>query len=83
MSATNIGMLAERYSELALSGSFAVESKKYVRLFEVHFERTLAKGGNGENIKQIQASLEQLTTKLALLEQAAVAAKHKISNHAG
>jgi hypothetical protein len=49
----------------------------------VHLESTLAKGGDAETIKQIQASLEQLTTKLALLEQAAIAAKHKIFTHAG
>lgn len=82
-STSNIGTLAERYSELSLSGSFAVQLKKSVKLLEVHLQSTLAKGGDAETIKQIQASLEQLKTKLALLEQAAVAAKQKISNHAG
>ena len=75
-----IGRLAAKYSELALSGSFTGQVKKSVKLLEMHLEGIRNKGDvDPGTIKQIEASLDQLQNKLRVLEVAAEAAKSKIS----
>ena len=73
-----IGRLAAKYSELALSGSFSGQVKKSVKLLDTHLD-CIRNKSDPESIKQIEASLEQLKNKLRVLEVAAEAAKNKIS----
>ena len=75
-----IGRLAAKYSELALSGSFTGQVKKSVKLLETHLEGIRNESDvDPGTIKQIEASLDQLQNKLRVLEVAAEAAKTKIS----
>ncbi|EDR01022.1 uncharacterized protein LACBIDRAFT_312793 [Laccaria bicolor S238N-H82] len=72
-----IGSLAEKYSELSLSGSFSGQVGKSVTLFETHLENMRNKS-DPESVKRLEESLNQLKNKLRLLQDAAKAAHKKV-----
>jgi len=72
-----IGRLTEQYSKLSLSGSFSGQVGKSVKLFETHLE-SIRNKSDPESVKRIEESLDRLTKKLRLLEDAAEAARKKV-----
>ena len=62
-----IGRLAAEYSKLSLSRSFSGQVKKFVKVLETHLE-AIRHRMDDASIKRMEASLEQLRTKLRVLE---------------
>ncbi|KAF5358822.1 hypothetical protein D9758_008561 [Tetrapyrgos nigripes] len=66
----DLGRLVERYSNLALSGSFTGQVEKAVGVLEQNLESMREKGAGAETIKKVEESLDQMRRKLEVLKKA-------------
>lgn len=70
-----IGNLCHSYQSLSLSGSFAGQIAKSVRLFELNLEALQANGADPQTIRTMEESLETMRRKEKLVDEAAAAAR--------
>ncbi|KAK2459283.1 hypothetical protein APHAL10511_008704 [Amanita phalloides] len=67
---TSLGRLIESYAKLSLSGSFAGQVKKSVRLLEANVEAMRQNRADQKSIEMIEKSLENMKQKLRVVEEA-------------
>lgn len=65
-----LGRLVERYSNLSLSGSFAGQVEKAVKMLEQNLEGMRESGAARETIDKVEASLDSMWEKLEVLKKA-------------
>ncbi|KAK0432861.1 hypothetical protein EV421DRAFT_1910568 [Armillaria borealis] len=65
-----LGRLVERYSSLSLSGSFAGQVEKVVKMLEQNLEGMRESGAARETIDKVEASLDSMREKLEVLKEA-------------
>ncbi|GJE92647.1 hypothetical protein PsYK624_088020 [Phanerochaete sordida] len=76
-----IARLAEEYSKLALSGSFAGQVEKSVQLLDYNLEKMKSNGTPSETIAQVQSCRNSMQAKLDLLKKArADERKQRVTN---
>jgi len=69
--ATNdLAQQVERYTLLALSGSFSAQVGNAVRLLEQHYMALEKKGVGADQLQKVKESLDHMTRKLELLNNA-------------
>jgi len=74
-----IGTLAESYAKLSLSGSFAGQVEKSVRMLELTLEGMRGNGTDAGTIEIVEESLNTMKVKLQVVEQAAAHAGKNVS----
>lgn len=74
-----IGTLAESYAKLSLSGSFAGQVEKSVRMLELTLEGMRGNGTDAGTIEIVEESLNIMKMKLQVVEQAAAHAGKNVS----
>ncbi|KAF8331178.1 hypothetical protein F5887DRAFT_895198 [Amanita rubescens] len=79
----SLGQLTESYAKLSLSGSFAGQVKKSVRLLELNLEAMRSNNADLGSIKAIEKSLEEMKKKLKVVEAAKEKAKEKAKENVG
>ncbi|KAK2459485.1 hypothetical protein APHAL10511_008500 [Amanita phalloides] len=75
---TSLGWLTESYAKLSLSGSFAGQVKKSVRLLEANVEAMRRNGADQKSIEMVETSLENMKQKLRVVEEANERAKANV-----
>lgn len=73
-----IGKLCHSYQSLSLSGSFAGQIAKSVRLFELNLEALQAGGADPQTIRTMEESIETMRRKEKLVDEAAAATRSQI-----
>ena len=71
----SLGRLTESYARLSLSGSFAGQVKKSVRLLETNLEAMRNNRADPRSIEMVEKSLESMKQKLKVVEAANEKAK--------
>ncbi|PBK99273.1 hypothetical protein ARMGADRAFT_496405 [Armillaria gallica] len=66
----DLGRLVESYSSLSLSGSFAGQVEKAVKMLEQNLEGMRESGAARETIDKVEASLDSMREKLEVLKEA-------------
>jgi len=84
----DIGRLCHSYQSLSLSGSFAGQISKLIRLFELTAEAQQANGADSQTIAMMTKSIEMMRLKQKLVDEADAAAEifkvkqpHAVSKH--
>ena len=79
-SLARVGFLTESYAKLSLSGSFAGQVKKSVRLLETNLQAMLSSNNaDHKSIEMVEKSLESMKAKLKVVEEAKAKTKEQIS----
>lgn len=65
-----LGILAEEYANLSLSGSFAGQVEKSLKLLELNIEKMRNDGSDPEVIKKVEKSMASMDDKLKVLREA-------------
>lgn len=73
-----IGDLCNSYQSLSLSGSFAGQIAKSVRLFELNLEALQTNGADPQTIRMMEKSIETMRQKQDLVNEAAAAMRSKV-----
>jgi len=73
-----VAVLTASYAKLSLSGSFAGQVEKSVRLLELTLEGMRCNGTEPETIRIVEESLNSMKAKLQVVEQAAARAGKSI-----
>jgi uncharacterized protein (DUF3084 family) len=73
-----IGRLCNSYQSLSLSGSFAGQIAKSVRLFELNLEALQASGADPQTIRTMEESIETMRRKEKLVDEAAAAMQRNV-----
>jgi len=67
----DIGRLCRSYQSLSLSGSFAGQISKFIRLFELTVEVQQASGADSQTIEMMLNSIEMMRRKQKIVDEAA------------
>ena len=79
--ATNdVGRLAQSYAKLSLSGSFASQVHKSIKLIEVDIEKLKNDGSSLEMVATLESSLDSMKKKLNVLDAAQKRSKNSGTN---
>ena len=76
-----VGTLTESYRQLSLSGSFAGQVEKSVRLLELTLEGMRANATDAKTIGMVEGNLNTMKDKLLVVEEAAAQAGTSVSKH--
>ena len=74
----SLGRLTESYARLSLSGSFAGQVKKSVRLLETNLEAMRNNRADPRSIEMVEKSLESMKQKMKVVEAANEKAKRNV-----
>ncbi len=78
-SLARVGFLTESYAKLSLSGSFAGQVKKSVRLLETNLQAMQSNNADRKSVEAVEKSLESMKAKLNVVEEAKAKTKEQIS----
>lgn len=73
-----VGILTEAYAKLSLSGSFAGQVRKSVRLLETNLQAMRSNQADPKSVEAVERSLVSMKAKLKLVEEAKVKTKEQI-----
>ena len=73
-----VGLLTEAYAKLSLSGCFAGQVRKSVRLLETNLQAMQSNQADPKSVEAVERSLENMKAKLKLVQEAKVKTKEQI-----